>query len=317
MRILKEHCIDVNSQYCPCILAEMNHCLMCSQLQGKGNCTCEWSGTCILYEQHWSGSHTRPQKRMEEVTIFSSVETVGDKTVIASFETSEELAQMLSKVGSFVFLRRKDDEQFYHFPVGVMTVEHTLITVAIEAIGTKSKRLLEDTSAEIVVRGPYYNGMFGQPWLTTIREERALLLSGGIGQAPLLPVARELVRGGNHITAIVAGGKVGTIFVGEELRKMGIEVLKVSSLRQEGIPLMRKILKKGVDFIASCGSDNQHCGIISVLHEMGLDLPMAATNNAVMCCGEGVCGSCHHKMKDGRVVKLCKVQADFRDLEQD
>jgi ferredoxin len=98
---------------------------------------------------------------------------------------------------------------------------------------------------------------------------------------------------------------------------MGIDVIEVSSLRQEGMSLLRKKLKKGVDFIASCGSDNQHCGIISVLHEMKLDLPMAATNNAVMCCGEGICGSCHHKMKDGRVVKLCKVQADFRELEQD
>lgn len=317
MRILKERCIDVNSQYCPCILAEMNHCLMCSQLQGEGNCTCEWSGTCVLYEKHWNGNHTGAQKRIEEVTTFSSIESVGNKTVVATFTVSEKLAQMLNKVGSFVFLRRKDDEQFYHFPVGVMTADRTSITVAIEAIGTKSKRLLSDTSAKIVVRGPYYNGMFGEPWLTTIRGERVLLVAGGIGQAPLLPVARELVRGDNQITAILAGGKVGTIFVGEELRKMGIEVWEVSSLRQDGMPLMRKKLKKGIDFIASCGSDNQHCGIISVLHEMELDLPMAATNNAVMCCGEGICGSCHHKMKDGRVVKLCKVQADFRELEQD
>ena len=317
MRILKERCIDVNSQYCPCILAEMNHCLICSQLQGEGNCTCEWSGTCVLYEKHWNGNHTGSQKRIEEVTTFSSIESVGNKTVVATFAVSEKLAQMLNKVGSFVFLRRKDDEQFYHFPVGVMTADRTSITVAIEAIGTKSKRLLSDTSAKIVERGPYFNGMFGEPWLTTIRGERVLLVAGGIGQAPLLPVARELVRGDNQITAILAGGKVGTIFVGEELRKMGIEVWEVSSLRQDGMPLMRKKLKKGIDFIASCGSDNQHCGIISVLHEMELDLPMAATNNAVMCCGEGICGSCHHKMKDGRVVKLCKVQADFRELEQD
>ncbi|MBQ5636245.1 MAG: hypothetical protein IIV08_01675 [Selenomonadales bacterium] len=317
MRILKEHCIDVNSEYCPCILAEMNHCIMCSQLQGKGSCTCEWNGTCVLYEKHWNGERTRPQKRIEEVSSFSSVETVGDKTVVISFDVSEALAHMLNKVGSFVFLRRKDDDQFYHFPVGVMSVDHTSITVAIEAVGTKSKRLLEDTSAEIIVRGPYYNGMFGQPWLTTIRGESVLLVAGGIGQAPLLPVARELVQGENRITAILAGGKVGVIFVSEELREMGIDVIEVSSLRQEGMSLLRKKLKKGVDFIASCGSDNQHCGIISVLHEMKLDLPMAATNNAVMCCGEGICGSCHHKMKDGRVVKLCKVQADFRELEQD
>ena len=97
MRILKEHCIDVNSQYCPCILAEMNHCLMCSQLQGEGNCTCEWNGTCVLYEKHWNGDRARPQKRIEEVTSFSSVEMIGDETVIVSFDVSEELARMLKK----------------------------------------------------------------------------------------------------------------------------------------------------------------------------------------------------------------------------
>lgn len=318
MRILTERCIDVNSAYCPCMLAEMNHCVMCSQLQGGANCICEWSGTCVLYEKLWQGS-ARPQKakRIEEITRFSAAVAVGEKTIAASFSVSQELARLLDKAGAFVFLRRADDEQFYHFPVGVMAVDGIVVTVAIEAVGTKSKRFLRDTSAEIVVRGPYYNGLFGQPWLTALKKERALLLAGGIGQAPSLAVAKELVRGGNDITAILAGGKVGRIFAGEELRRMGVEVVEVSSMRRDGIPLLRKILKKGVDFIASCGSDNQHCGIIAILNEMELNLPMAATNNAVMCCGEGICGSCHQKMADGRVVKLCKVQADFRQLEQD
>lgn len=317
MNILAKHCSDMNSPYCPCILAEVNRCVICSHLQGSLNCSCNWNGTCILYEKHWtSKNHSPITKRAEEITIFDSIEMIGENTLAGTFQLSDKLAHSLNRMGSFVFLRRQNDEPFYHFPVGIMSVDKTSVTVAIEAIGTKSNRLLDNTSANLVVRGPYYNGLLGQSWLTALKKKRAVLIAGGIGQAPSLPIAKELVRGDNDITAILAGGKVGRIFVAEEFRRLGIKVFEVGSLRREGIPLLRKILKKGVDFIVSCGSDNQHCGIISVLNEMNIDLPMAATNNAVMCCGEGICGSCLHKTTDGDIVRLCKVQTDFRRLEQ-
>lgn len=317
MRTLTERCIDVNSPYCPCILAETNHCVMCSQLHDAANCTCEWSGACILYEKFWNDkSHKQQIKRTEEITSFDSLEVIGDKTMMGTFCLSEDLSSQLNKAGAFVFLRRKEDEQFWHFPVGVMSLDGRSVTVAIEAIGAKSSRLLDDASADIIVRGPYYNGLFGHPWLTVLRQKRAVMIAGGIGQAPSLAAARELVQGSNDITAILAGGNVGKIFIGDVLRSMGIKVVEVGSMRKDGIPILRKIFKKGVDFVVSCGSDNQHCGIISVLNEMNLDLPMAATNNAVMCCGEGICGSCQHKTTDGKVIRLCKVQADFRRLEQ-
>lgn len=317
MRKMAMRCIDVNSAYCPCILAEMNHCVLCSHLQGKENCSCEWSGTCILYEQFWQKKSATSRARSEEVTRFASIEVIGDNTVMATIPLSQELSAQVDKAGSFVFIRRADDAMFYHFPVGVMEVEDGKITVAIEGIGVKSKRLLADTSVDIIVRGPYYNGIFGEPWLTSIHNERALLLAGGIGQAPAVAVAKRLVQNGNRVTAILAGGKVGQIFVDTRLRRMGAEVIVVPSMRKDGLTIMQKILKKGIDFVASCGNDNQHCGIIAILHELGIDLPMIATNNAVMCCGEGICGSCQHKTKDGQVVKLCKMQADFRQLEQD
>lgn len=318
MRKMAMRCIDVNSSYCPCILANMNHCVLCSHLQGKTDCACEWSGTCVLYEQFWQQkTNMKRTTRTEEVTTFDSAERIGDHTVLATIKISEKLAELLDKAGSFVFLRRADDAMFYHFPVGVMAVEDGKLTVAIETIGTKSGRLLEDTSTRIIVRGPYYNGVFGEPWLTSLRKERAVLLAGGIGQAPSVSIAKQLVQSGNRVTAILASGKVGRIFVDTMLKRMGIEVISVPSMRREGIGILQKILQKGVDFVASCGSDNQHCGIIKVLHEMGIDLPMVATNNAVMCCGEGVCGSCQHKTKDGHTVRLCKMQTDFRQLEQD
>lgn len=316
MRRMAMRCIDVNSDYCPCILADMNQCVLCSHLQGKENCSCDWSGTCVLYEHHWQGGVSSPKvARIEEYTKIARVEKVNEEMAVLTIPLSDKLAKLLERAGSFVFLRRADDAMFYHFPVGVMSVDESRITAAIEAIGTKSKRFLSDISADIVVRGPYYNGILGEPWLHSLEGKYALLMAGGVGQAPAVSIAKRLVQGGNRVTAILAGGKVGTIFVDTILQRMGIEVIVVPSMRREGVQLLQKISKKGVDFVASCGSDNQHCGIIAVLHEMGINLPMAATNNAVMCCGEGICGSCQHRTIDGRNVKLCKMQADFRQLE--
>jgi succinate dehydrogenase/fumarate reductase-like Fe-S protein len=66
-----------------------------------------------------------------------------------------------------------------------------------------------------------------------------------------------------------------------------------------------------MDLVVSAGPDEQHYGIINAMKTAGINIPMAATNNARMCCGEGICGSCEKVMQDNKVVRACKVQTDF------
>jgi dihydroorotate dehydrogenase electron transfer subunit len=319
---LAVRCIDVNSPFCPCILAETNQCITCSHLKGQQVCDCNWSGTCILYEKQWQSkskgwrSDSIPA-RIDIETEFSRKEEVAENTYLLEFTVPLELAQELNRTGSFVFLRRVEDPQYFHFPVGVMKVINNNIQVVVEAVGTKSQRILETQVKEILVRGPYYNGVLGQPWIDNITCGTILLVAGGMGQPPALPIAAKLRANNNHVIAVIAPGKIGTIFIDQELREMGVVVHNVDSMRRSGLGILgnRFADRENLpDLIVSAGPDSQHYGIIAAMHAAGVDLPMAATNNATMCCGEGVCGSCEHETLDSRLIRLCKVQTDFKQL---
>lgn len=315
-------CIDMNSKYCPCLLAETNHCIFCSHLKGETTCNCNWSGICILYEKKWS--YNKPQQmeepltiRMEEQVEFIIKEKIGDNTVILEFEVSNELAGELKKIGSFVFLRSPADPYFFNFPVNIMKITGNTLQVGIETIGPKSMRVLADNNNKLIVRGPYYNGVLGGPWIDNITGGNIILVAGGIGQAPGFPLAVQLINNGNQVKALLAPGKVGSIFIATELSDMGVQVHKVSSLRQSGIPLLKEWFTMKPDLIVSAGPDEQHYGIIAAMQAAGVNIPMVATNNATMCCGEGICGSCLKKTRNNKNIRMCKQQIDFSTIVEE
>lgn len=315
-------CIDINTPYCPCLLAETNHCVFCSHLRGQAVCDCNWSGVCILYEKQWQPKNGLMRSdslptRTDELGQIVRRETVGKDTYLLEVTVTEELARGLEKTGAFVFLRRQEDPQFFHFPVGVMKVEGRNLHMVIEALGPKSNRVLESGVSEVLVRGPYFNGVLGQPWIDNITCGKILLISGGIGQAPALPIAAKLATNRNMVTAVLAPGHIGAVFIVAELNRLGVKTHVVDSMRRNGFSLIIDWLGDGAprpDLIVSAGPDEQHYGVISAMQTAGLNIPMAATNNSIMCCGEGICGSCARETQDNRVIKTCKVQTDFTQL---
>lgn len=316
-------CIDVNSKYCPCLLAETNQCIFCSHLKGEMTCNCNWAGVCILYEKHWQYKKIQQQcedsikTRMEEEVTFTVKEQISENTYRMEMQVSNEFAEPLMSIGSFVFLKRPTDPAFYYFPVNIMRVQDNTLEIVIEAIGPKSIRVIADNNDKIVVRGPYWNGVLGQPWIDNLTYGKIILVAGGIGQAPALPLAVNLMKNNNQVTTVLAPGKVGKIFIEEQLSELGAVVHIVPSLRKNGMPMLEELLQQSPDLVVSAGPDSQHYGIIRTMQAAGVNIPMVATNNATMCCGEGICGSCLKKVQDNKEIKLCKQQIDFLNIIED
>ena len=314
---LVKKCIDINTKYCPCLLAQTNHCTFCSKLQGQETCNCNWQGVCIFYEKYWQDklqSAIKHKERMTEETKALVQEPIGNKTYLLEFEVSEELAKQLDQPGSFVFLRRLSDPLYCHFPVGVMSVAKTKVTVVIETVGAKSSRFILNKEEALAVRGPYYNGVLGKPWLDNLENSFVIVIAGGIGQAPALPILKKLLQKNNKIVVIAAPGKTGEFFIQKEIMSLPIEFYPVRSLRTDGFNLLENILTKQPDLLVSAGPDAQHSGIIRLLCKCNINVPMAATNNATMCCGEGICGSCEKITQDNKVIKMCKTQIDYQQI---
>ncbi len=318
---LAVNCSDINSPFCPCLLADTNHCISCSQLRGQPFCDCNWSGVCILYEKQWQskGSGWRSDnshERWDVITEFSKRETIAPDIYRLEFEVSEEMARELRKTGSFVFMRRPEDPYYFHFPVGIMTLQDTTAGVVIEAVGPKSVRLIDAPDNRVLVRGPYYNGVLGQPWIDKITSGTILLVAGGMGQPPALPIAAKLLSGGNRVEAVLAPGKIGRIFIDQDLAAMGVTVHNVDSMRRSGLDMLGRWLGGDIkpDLIVSAGPDEQHYAVINAMQAANLNLPLAVTNNATMCCGEGICGACECETNDNGKIRLCKNQIDIKQL---
>lgn len=318
-RYLQSKCIDINSAYCPCILASSNHCVFCAHLQGKDVCDCNWSGVCILYEKKWNARNDvlvvrEPRPEIECAII--EREFINENVCRIVLSVPAEIATHLNTPGAYVFMRRGLDPHYFHIPIGIMQViDDCKIVVIVEALGAKSIRIVEEDQA-LIIRAPYKNGIFGLPWIEKLTYGKALLIAGGMGQPPALPVAEKLINNYNKVTAIVAPGSVGLLNT-EKMQSLGIEMIKVDSLRQTGYAcLSNKLLADTWDLVVSCGPDVQHFAVMDTMAAVDCDLPVAATNNSIMCCGEGICGSCERETTDHQLIRTCKIQLDIADLQR-
>ena len=313
-------CIDAGTDYCPCHLAEAGECILCSQLSGKTFCDCiNWKGVCIYQEYIWNGGKPKTQRKSYVCKVLKK-ETPDKKLVIFTILTSHKLVQDLMHPGSYVFIRHPQTTQFYDAPISVMDVnlEENWIKLAIEIKGIKTKSINKIKEGEnILIRAPFWNGIFGLKNVYNSKDGTSVVLARGIGLAPMVPVLKKLYSNGNKIITIVDRANYKDIFVKEYLTLYNCEVIEMNSLvkgevSEELKNLLTKLIKdEKVNLVHCDGPDILNLKITEFLkHKVNI----ACCNNARMCCGEGVCGSCSARFK-GRVVKrLCKIQAEPKNL---
>ena len=103
-------CVDAGSDYCPCHLAEENSCIICTQLQGKGYCDCNWMGVCIYNDFYFSGNRKKEIRRSQEYPVIDS-KIINNNNVLTICVT-KYMARSLNQTGSNIFVRNKHDDHF-------------------------------------------------------------------------------------------------------------------------------------------------------------------------------------------------------------
>ncbi|HHZ17429.1 MAG TPA: sulfide/dihydroorotate dehydrogenase-like FAD/NAD-binding protein [Clostridia bacterium] len=319
----RSDCIDAGTEYCPCYLAEVGECIMCSQLQGKVFCDCtNWKGVCILQEYVWNHARSKPSRGLFRGQILGAEEVAAD-VLLLTLQVNRTLARELNQPGAYVFLRPPGTAEYFDIPTSVMRADERLETIvlALQQRGVKTKYLFkqrtEKADQEILLRGPYWNGILGLRHLKGLHHAKALLLLRGIGQAPAVPVAKKLRQGGNEVEVLLDPGRIKN-FTTALFQEMGCRVLpkiildlEKLTLRADVLAYLReKILTDGVKLIYCGGPVFLTQGVSNLLQELRSQVALVCSNNTKLCCGEGVCGSCQTRLKNGTRVKSCKTQID-------
>ncbi|HHY06498.1 MAG TPA: sulfide/dihydroorotate dehydrogenase-like FAD/NAD-binding protein [Clostridia bacterium] len=315
------NCIDAGTEYCPCYLAETGECIMCSQLQGKVFCDCiNWRGVCIYQEYIWNNVQSKERRPVHACRILEQKE-IAPLVTLLKIQVKRTLARELNQPGAYVFLRAPAYPTFFDLPMSIMSADERagIIEIAVQKRGIKTKYLLQqEGQKEVLLRGPYWNGILGLKYLKSFQKGKALLVVRGIGQAPALPVARKLLQGGNEVEVLLDRGRIEVDFTGDLFRKMGCQVREKELLKREDftiteetlIYLRESFLQRGFGLIYGGGSELLHQGISCLLQEVERKVYFVCSNNAQLCCGEGVCGSCQTRLADGSRVKRCKTQLE-------
>ncbi len=236
--------------------------------------------------------------------------------MIFSILVPHKIAQDLFHPGSFIFMRNPSTMQFYDTPISIMDVnlEENTIKVAIDVKGIKTKninKLKEDD--KVLVRAPFWNGVFGLKNIYMAREGTSLVLARGIGMAPMVPVLKKLYANGNKIIAIIDKTPYENIFIDKYLKMYDAKIIELNTIQNGKLTdevkeqLVKLTQEENVNILHCAGPDIL---IYNIEKFMGGKVKLSCCNNAKMCCGEGVCGSCSTRYKGHVVKRLCKVQTD-------
>ena len=307
-------CVDAGSEFCPCYLAETNNCITCSHLQGKDFCDCNWRGVCIYQEYVTNGYNSKMSRENIKAKIIEKVKLNNNCTII-KLKVTKTLARQLREPGAYVFLRNLDSKHYFDVPMSIMDTDDLegYIYIAYKVVGTKTKKL-DDCKDELLIRGPYWNGLFGVRYLKAMKNKNCLILARGIAQAPSILVAKKLIKNNNKVYMIIDKGSCGEVFIRDYIKDLNLNIVEEDLKSNRGMTYLRNFLRnEDIELIYSGGTDVLHHSILKIVDEINIDPYLVATNNNEFCCGEGVCGSCTKRLEDGRRVRTCKTQLDVRE----
>ena len=315
-------CIDVGSEFCPCNLAEMGECILCSQMQGKYLCDClNWKGVCIYQEFLNNGMKAKEGRKRYSSKIVNYY-NFNDEFVLVKLSVTHKLAVDLINPGGYVFLC-PDSEKYFDIPISVMEsdTENDILTVAVSIKGLKTKKLLElKTCDTLDIRGPYWNGIFGLKNIEKQKGTDCLILARGIGIAPSIPLIRKLSLNECNIDMVVDNGDFKEKLFKEYLGnyKMNVEegiLLENGELSAFCKKVIDKSINSGTKYIHISGADILTFKVIRYLDSLGKkEVLLSCCNNFKICCGEGICGACTAKDNKFKVKRYCKVQTEPRGI---
>jgi dihydroorotate dehydrogenase electron transfer subunit len=197
-----------------------------------------------------------------------------------------------AKPGQFVMLW---EPGFDEFPMSLSGYDSRgVCSVTVKPWGPGSGELVEAKRGDLVgIRGPY-----GRPYTIESGSGSALLVGGGTGLAPLLPLARELVETGSKVTVIIGGKSKADILFEKRFKRVlkGRNVLVTTddgTYGRQGFPtdLAEEVMAKmKVTRIFTCGPEVMMRKLYDIAARRGIEFEASLERS--MKCGIGICGSC-------------------------
>ncbi|MCL2596470.1 MAG: sulfide/dihydroorotate dehydrogenase-like FAD/NAD-binding protein [Paludibacter sp.] len=229
---------------------------------------------------------------------------------VVKLEIDAPLIAKARKAGHFVIVRVGEKGERIPLTITDSDIERGTITLVIQRVGVSSAKLCDLQIGDFItdVVGPLGRATHIERFGTVI------CACGGVGTAPMLPIAMALKEAGNKVITVLAARTKKLIILEDQLRKYSDEVVIMTDdgsygnkgLVTNGIEMI--VEREKVDLCVTIGPAIM-MKFVSILTKK-YDIPTVASLNTIMVDGTGMCGACRVSI-DGKVKFVCVDGPEF------
>lgn len=224
--------------------------------------------------------------------------------------------------GQFIVLRVNEEGERVPLTIADFDRERGIVTILFQVVGASTGLLASLKEGDSILD---FVGPLGQPSELSNHMGTVVFVGGGIGVAPVYPIARAAHELGNKVISIL-GAKTKDILIFEErMRAISDEVLITTDDGSYGIKgfvtnAIEELIKRGekIDQVTAIGPGVMMKSVAEATRPYGIKTIVSL--NPIMVDGTGMCGGC--RVQVGEETKFACVDGpefdghlvDFRGL---
>lgn len=221
------------------------------------------------------------------------------------------------KAGQFLILRIDENGERIPLTIVDSNPSEETVTIIYQVVGKTTRELsaLEVGFELIDVVGP-----LGRP--THIEKLGTVAcIGGGIGNAPLLPIAKALKKEGNKMISVIGARTRDLLILEEEVTEISDEIIVTTddgSYAKKGFvtDALKQVIDRGekLDLVLAIGPIPMMRAVSEVTKPYGIKTYVSL--NPIMVDGTGMCGACRVTI-DGKTRFVCVDGPEFDGHEVD
>jgi ferredoxin--NADP+ reductase len=226
-----------------------------------------------------------------------------------------------AQAGQFIILRLHERAERIPLTIADYDRDGGTITIVFQVVGKSTEELATLKQGEDILN---FAGPLGEP--SEIKNYGTVVcVGGGVGVAPIYPIARSLHQAGNRIISIVGARSAGLLFYESEMKAVSDELQVMTDDGTSGrkglvTDALGDVLRSGqqIDLVFAVGPVVMMRAVAELTRTCGIRTIVSL--NPIMVDGTGMCGCC--RVTVGGVSKFACVhgpdfdahQVDFQEL---
>lgn len=211
---------------------------------------------------------------------------------VAELVVEAPLIARSRRAGHFVIVRVDAQSERVPLTIAGADIEKGTITLVVQQIGVSTHKLLAMNPGDSIhdVVGPLGKATRIENYGTVV------CACGGVGAAPMLPIAEALKKAGNRVITVLAARNKDLLILRDELAQWSDEVIIMTD---DGSAGQQGVVTVGVEQVINRETVNKCITIgpaimmkFVALTTAKYNIPTEASLNTIMVDGTGMCGAC-------------------------